>query len=416
MRIRLMLVLILLSSVIFAGGLNFSAIGRDGIAYYTVDSGETWQVGNSNTSEYINAVATDRYGNFWAVGADGMVLRSEDYGASYENVHNLTKEIFNAIDIDDQGRFVVVGSTGSIFASYDGGITFKNIGPDTDINLLDVNIDNPKLWIVVGIRGMILTSENKGKTWVVIEKVSGSSYFNAITYTKKGIYIIAGTRGAVFNSKDGKIWKPRVFAEGFKGVIEGLASDSNGDVYAVGWSGIVFRSSDEGNTWTKVETGDDERLTAIAVLNGKIVLVGFSSAILTNNENSWTIHDKLGRRHLIGVASNYLPDLTITLKRTEGCQIEITVSNKGPGRLTDKPYRDKLVGVHIYSDNKSVYTISLAELDPDKKLKNKDTELKHKVGIKMTKDVKASWSLNGIVKDYDMANNNATIHECVIEK
>jgi len=41
-----------------------------------------------------------------------------------------------------------------------------------------------------------------------IEEVFGSNSFNAVTYTKNGTYIIAGTLGAIFTSKDGQVWPP----------------------------------------------------------------------------------------------------------------------------------------------------------------------------------------------------------------
>ncbi len=416
MRIHLTLVLTLLTSALFAGGSNVSAVGRNGVSYFSIDRGMTWQVGNSNTQEYINGVATDHYGNFWAVGASGQVLKSEDYGAGYSILHELTDEIFNAIDIDQQGRIVIVGANGSIYVSDNLGSTFDKVGPDTDVNLLDVNIDNPDLWVAVGVRGMVFTSEDSGKTWVAIEEVFGSSNFNTITYTTEGTFIIAGTLGALFTSKDGHAWNPGMFEEGFKSVIEDLASDSNGDTYAVGWNGAAFHSSDQGESWTRLVTGDTQRLTAITLSGSRVVMVGFRSTILSGNGNEWILHDDFGRDHLMEVATNDLPDLTVDMRRVEGCsQIEITVSNRGPGRLTEKPYTDSNVGVLISSENnnKHVYYISLSDLDPGEKLKNKGTVLKHTIDLNISSPLNVRWGLNGIVKDLDLTNNSASIGECI---
>jgi len=268
---------------------------------------------------------------------------------------------------------------------------------------------------------MVFTSKDSGKTWIAREKVFGSSQFNAITYTANGTYVIAGVRGALFTSKDGQTWNPQVFAEGFKGVIEDLASDKKGNIYAAGWNGVVFHSNDEAVTWTLVETGNSERLTALTISDGQIVMVGFSSTIVSNTgsnkETRWVVHDQLSRSHLMEVAPNHLPDLTIELKRTADCKVEVTVSNKGPGRLTDKPYRDESVGISISSKNKNVYSISLKDLDPGEKLKNTNGKVQHTVDLKISTQLKATWGLgiNGIVKDQNMSNNSTSTGECPLK-
>jgi len=58
---------------------------------------------------------------------------------------------------------------------------------------------------------------------------------------------------------------------------------------------------------------------------------------------------------------------------------------------------------------------SLSDLDEGKKLKNKNTVIRHIVDLNISKPLKVTWELNNIIKDYNLSNNSASIGECVLE-
>ena len=105
-----------------------------------------------------------------------------------------------------------------------------------------------------------------------------------------GVFVAPGYVGVIMTSADGVVW-----TSGNAGTYENLTAVAygGGKFVAVGNSGTVSVSADNGRNWTAGTTGNFENLVAIAYGNGKFVVVGdaeYGEAIVSSVDGglTWT--------------------------------------------------------------------------------------------------------------------------------
>ena len=215
----------ILSLVYCGDGIALAGSGSstgDGDIYRSTDYGQTWtKTYDSTTLETIYSLTYCGDGLVLAgTGSDtqdGDILRSTDYGQNWTFINLGTSNYLEAIH-----TIVYCGS----------GIVLAGGGFDTD-----------------GIRGngVVFRSKNYGKTWVrEIPQVDGSSQtdlesIHSLVYCDNGI------------------------------VLAGTGSDT-GD-------GDILKSTDLGETWTKIEMGSDlESILSLVYCGDGLVLAGGGSS------------------------------------------------------------------------------------------------------------------------------------------
>lgn len=172
------------------------AVGYYGSAYFTLDGGETWSRGVTNTLTSLYKVSMADALHGWAVGQRGLILRTEDGGAHWERQANLKENegmhLFGVAAVDEKTA-VAIGEWGTRIRTEDGGKNwvdhsftvnethpmFQWLSPfeqekvrngDTvyeDVGLNDVyclGTPSRRCWLI-GEFGYIFYSEDAGKTW-----------------------------------------------------------------------------------------------------------------------------------------------------------------------------------------------------------------------------------------------------------
>ena len=163
-----------------------------------------------------------------------------------------------------------------------------------------------------------------------------SNGFKTLNYHSKGcraqnkIFVAVGDSGTILISSDGASWTPRtspnpqnlnqvfcadntIVAVGNSGSIQ-ISSDNgnswtessvpevsnlyqvthgNDTFVVVGGSGLIYTSSDNGSSWDSRTSSTSNQLNAVTYANGTFVAVGASGTIRTSsdNGNSWTSRD-----------------------------------------------------------------------------------------------------------------------------
>jgi photosystem II stability/assembly factor-like uncharacterized protein len=132
-------------------------------------------------------------------------------------------------------------------------------------------------------------STNNGATWTPVSNglMFAGLYFGATTFAAKGTSIFAGTAGGVFLSNDnGANWTATTLATSTLSLVV-----NGNDVFA-GTSGAgVYRSTNNGTSWTPINTGlTPTRINALAV-SGTSIFAGSETAgtfVTTNNGANWS--------------------------------------------------------------------------------------------------------------------------------
>jgi photosystem II stability/assembly factor-like uncharacterized protein len=187
------------------------AVGYQGAAYWTDDGGDAWHKGKVPTNKLLYSVSMANAQVGWAVGQLGTILRTEDGGRTWTLQPNLKADesthLFGVAAIDPQ-RAIAVGEWGSRIYTNDGGRTWVD-------DSLTVGIDHPQfVWLSLEDQDKV---RNGGK---VYEDV-----------TLQDVSCLRGTT----------------------------------DCWIIGEFGYIFRSEDDGQTWTRGEIEGDVRMEPIVL-------------------------------------------------------------------------------------------------------------------------------------------------------
>lgn len=239
-----------LFSLAFEGD-NGIAVGGAGAVYNSVDSGKTWKREAPVTGLSLLGVDS-RQSMQLAVGQMGLILRRDALGA-WQKVSSGTTERLFAVSLNRRGVAVAVGGFGTILKSDDSGRTWNAIETDwtryaadgAQPHLYSVKVDEAGVITVAGEFGLILRSVPGQSGWHLLHKGDAS-----------------------------------IFA------ID-LRADGGG--YAVGQSGLLIASGDNGRTWTAIETGTQANLLGVrSTADGGIVATGMRDMIVSRDAGkSW---------------------------------------------------------------------------------------------------------------------------------
>ncbi|HWZ74548.1 MAG TPA: YCF48-related protein [Casimicrobiaceae bacterium] len=241
----------LLQAVAKAGD-RLVAVGQRGHILVSSDGGTSWKQASVPVSSDLTAVffVGDKQG--WAVGHDGVVLHTADGGEKW--VLQLSGNAANELLMAAMERKVVVEPTSAeakkLLAE---ARRYKEQGADKPF--LDVWFADTQDGYVVGAYNLILRTRDGGRTWEPwFDRTDNPKFFNlyAIRPAAGGLYI-AGEGGLVLKL-DGAAQRFRALTVPYNGSFFGVA-DATPAVVVFGLRGNVYRSDDNGATWTKVDAG-----------------------------------------------------------------------------------------------------------------------------------------------------------------
>lgn len=270
--------------------------GTDSFGIYkSSDEGKHWiNLDPGTTGNYYNyiAIAGDSEAIFAATYRDG-ILRSTDQGATWSLSNN-------GIDIYDQPRTLIttggdffLGTKGGMYKTSDHGGSWSesNSGIYANMSALPavVSLDS-HLFTAARFGSGVFRSADNGTNWA---NVSGQLPVN-----EEDLTLFNGNSSAIFAydqlSNDlGNSWQP-TNSPGAMGSLPWI--EHNGSLFTVNQnpeSSGVFRSLDNGITWTSINNGINPSTLQFYTLNtdGSTLLLGTSSGGYYSNDNgdSWSL-------------------------------------------------------------------------------------------------------------------------------
>ncbi|MGH2434883.1 MAG: YCF48-related protein [Pseudomonas sp.] len=249
------------------------------------------------------------------VGDRGHILFSDDQGKAWTQARVPTRQLLTAVFFLDDKRGWAVGHDAQILASNDGGATWSKQFEDLsrESPLLDVSFLDAQHGFAVGAYGALLETTDGGQHWQdVAERLDNPDqlHLNGIAQVKDAGLFIVGEQGCMFRSGDnGQTWSK---VEGpYEGSLFGVIGTSQPrTLLAYGLRGNLFRSTDFGDTWQPIELkatrGTLEFGLASATLldDGTLVLVGNGGSVLRSHDDGQTfsVYNRADRIALAGVS------------------------------------------------------------------------------------------------------------------
>ncbi|WP_407651317.1 WD40/YVTN/BNR-like repeat-containing protein [Denitrificimonas halotolerans] len=248
------------------------------------------------------------------VGDRGHILYSDNEGKSWLQARVPTQQLLTAVHFVDDRHGWAVGHDTLILSTRDGGATwirqYDNL--EAESPLLDIWFKDLNQGYAVGAYGMLLETRNGGQEWHRIDEKLGNEdafHLNAITAVGNAGIFIVGEMGVMFRSTDwGETWE--ALEEPYQGSLFGVVAGSESNTLVVyGLRGHVFRSTDFGESWEEVTVLNEGArlqfgLAGSAVSDkGDILIVGHGGSLLRSHDEgkSFEVFSRADRTSLSAV-------------------------------------------------------------------------------------------------------------------
>jgi len=302
-------------SIAISGSNVFSG-SEFGVIYRSTNFGENWSE-IANISDKVNVLKTSGSNIF--AGTDNGVHRSTDNGLSW----NRMSIVFETQDIAVSGCNIFASCYGhGIYFSNDNGINWTAVNNGLDIKALLINgsiifagtkssdgifrsTDNGVNWtsvsigltnrsvsnlfvsgnnIFTGYKGIFIT-DNTGEIWNEV-----FSRIHVCSIAKSGSNLFAGTENGIYRSTNNGInWlklnngPPTNNCAVKSIVVNGISIFAGIDCTG------LFKSTDEGDSWSAVNTGYSGSIQTLFINEGRIFAgTSFGIYLTTNNGENWT--------------------------------------------------------------------------------------------------------------------------------
>lgn len=227
---------------------------------------------------YYGVVSPDQdHSVIWAVGNNGRVIRTDNAGKDWHIQDTGTKRDLQSISAWDSDSAIVVGDLATVLTTDDGGESWSKVPIEVyefGDQLLQVFVDSARgqAWIS-GTMGTVIKSSDRGKTWSMVHPQEDLAW-NDITVAPGGSVWVVGEFGRMQRSQDdGASWQ-EVEAPTAGSSLMAIAFSSQQHGVAVGLSGVVVRTADGGDSWSRVEHVTEAHFFDIVWDGQRFVAVG----------------------------------------------------------------------------------------------------------------------------------------------
>jgi len=274
----------LLNGVVLAGD-RLVAVGQRGHIVLSQDRGKTWSQARVPVSSDLVAVNFPTADQGWAVGHDGVVLHSEDGGTTWNKVFDGILAARTMADYYAAHPPQGVPAEGEEADNFQADLQwFVDLGADKPF--LDVWFENATTGYIVGAFNLLFRTEDGGKSWIPwFDRIDNPSrlHLYAIRPVGSDLYI-CGEQGSIFRL-DPQQGRFVAFEPPYDGTFFGIIGKP-GAVVAFGMRGTIFRSTDNGVSWTKIASGVQAGLTGATLTpDGRILLVSQAGQVLVSADD-----------------------------------------------------------------------------------------------------------------------------------
>ncbi|MBK8498849.1 MAG: T9SS type A sorting domain-containing protein [Flavobacteriales bacterium] len=264
------------------------AVGKDGAAYKSMDSGENWTPLSTGSDAYLFGVHFIDADFGFVSGGGATVLRTADGGTSWTPLTPPFTECIYQVQPITASLVYAAGWGGYFFRSTDGGDdwTIASIDPNWQGWVFGMHFRDELNGVVAQTDGRIYRSDDGGLNWTqsptaTSNALRGISMGDATTGFAAGFFgtvqktVNGGANWSTVNTGyPGDSYYGVHFTDALNGVI-------CGGYYAGSWQGVILRTDDGGTSWDRIHTGGPV-LNGITINDGHIFAVGTNEVIVSD--------------------------------------------------------------------------------------------------------------------------------------
>ena len=253
-------------------GKRLVAVGERGIALLSDDQGGSWRQAATPVQVSLTAVQFVNERSGWAVGHLGVVLHTNDGGLSWQ------KQLDGIAAAE-----LVVGAAATPQDRAAAG-RLRQDGPDKPF--LDLYFQDEKTGYILGAYNLLFRTDDGGQSWVPWQaRVPNPKSLHLYGMRAAGgALYLAGEQGSLFRSLDGGA-SFEALASPYKGSYFGLVTARSGELVVFGLRGTAYWSGDQGRSWTLIDTGTQQTLSAgIELADGALALLSQGGDVLLSED------------------------------------------------------------------------------------------------------------------------------------
>jgi photosystem II stability/assembly factor-like uncharacterized protein len=299
-------------------GARIVAVGQRGHIVLSDDQGQTWRQAEVPVSVDLVAVSFPTPQHGWAVGHGGVILHSADGGEHWVRqldghaASEIALRHYRAQAAADPAAAPLVERE-EILAADSGTQPF-----------MDVYFESDTTGFVVGTFNRIFRTGDGGKTWEPwMDRTDneGELHFYAVRGLGDQLYL-AGEQGMVWRL-NAATQRFEAVPTPYQGTLFGLAFDGAQQLLAYGMRGSLFRSTDQGQSWTQVTTAGSTGITGGTKLpDGDILLANISGELKLSRDGGRTFAPAKAARPMPYYGAAALDGHRVALVGAQGVRIE----------------------------------------------------------------------------------------------
>ncbi len=254
-------------------GSRFMAVSKQNVAFS--DNGYQWAGVTVNTdTEFRDIIfANDLY----VIVGDGGTIETSAEGVSWQLQTSGTVERLNAIAYGN-GSFVAVGESGTILSSTDGGSWLSRISGISDH--LNQVVWQQSQFVAVGDGSKVLTSPD-GISWTQQTSIDTGN-IRSVLFDGSEL-LLGSNNGELFASQDGQSFTP---LQQSQDQLTAVASDGGNILVRAGNPALLYRSNDQGQSWSALSALGAMNVNALEYFNGQFIAVGDNGLIMLSTDGA----------------------------------------------------------------------------------------------------------------------------------
>lgn len=248
----------------------------------TVDGGATWSSITVTGTNTRYGIAYTNGSNVWICGTSGNIISTTNGGTSWTTVTVTGSP--TQYDIIRVGTDLwTFSSSNGLYKSTDNGATFALVFDNGSRAIYQASVFGPSSFICVGVDGLNYRTTNGGTTFDSTALTSFTGQTSRSVYMKSASDIIVGSdMGNMFRSTNGGTsfylteTANRMYGMDFLNATTGVA---------VGYSGMIFKTTNAGLNWQNLPSGLSFELYDVQMFDANTFYIAGASGrfIITTN-------------------------------------------------------------------------------------------------------------------------------------
>lgn len=289
-----------------------------GEIYVSTDAAKTWKNPRGSVpfpGYVVDNLVLDRDGHLWAASwglwGGGVIAVSSDAGKTWKR-RDAGLEDFSvraiAIDPNDP-NFILAGGLSGVYRSLDRGTTWQKLSAHENVESLAID-PRTRDRIYVGTWRQGWRSDDGGKNWIHINKgmVLDTDMFAISFDPRNPDDIWVSTCGWVYNTDNrGDLWTR--YRDGFKNrrihTVDVDPSDESGQTIYAGSVAGLYRSEDNGKSWSPVSSEDlvINSVVMHAKRPGRVIIGVEGDGVYVSHDNAKTFARRSEGLHNLRITS-----------------------------------------------------------------------------------------------------------------